>query len=218
MHDKKRVGVAALAAAGLAITVASPANAAGSYSILKSSGTFVAAGPTNLFPQQTDDSVRKITFPFRVNVYGFLRSAVWVSTNGNLQFTDTPSAAYSNGCLPTSSLSGGVIAVYWDDILIRDNTASGDGVFTRTYGKAPARKFVISWRGVELSDASKPVRAEIIFYEGKTFFDTVYASGTAHSATVGIQMKDGTNVSQWNCNGDRNGLFNANDQLRWNFS
>lgn len=200
--------------ATIIVSAAVPASAAsGYYTIAKSNGTFLGAG-NNLWRSGVDDAVKRVTFPFVVKIFNTRRTDVWVSSNGNLQFGPNPSSVYTNGCLPDGRLSGPAIAVYYDDILIRDNASSGDGVFTKTYGSSPNRKFVIVWRGVEFSDPNQPVRVEIIFYEGRTYFDAIYAAGQAELATIGIQNYYLTISSQFTCNSGSPAL-STNDQLRF---
>ncbi len=200
-----RRSLALVAGIGLALTgsalVAPQATAAlSSYTIVRGSASYLTAG-NNLWPTGVDDAVKSVTLPFSVTLYGSRpRTSVWVSSNGNVQFGKTPSAAWSNTCLPTGILSGPSVLVYWDDIFIRQQAASGDGVFTKVSGKAGVRKFVISWKGILFNSADDPVRAEIIFFENKPYFETRYASGDGASATIGIENFYFTDYTQRSCN------------------
>jgi len=96
-------------------------------------------------------------------------------------------------------LSGPSVLVYWDDILIRQQSLSGDGVFTKKSGVVGKRKFVISWKGVLYDSPDYPVRAEIIFFENKPYFETRYAAGDGASATIGIENYYFTDYTTWSC-------------------
>lgn len=211
-----------VAAAGLAMTgsvlLAPQATAAlSSYTILRSSASYLTAG-TNLWPAGVDDAVVKVTLPFPVKLYGSKnRTWVWVSSNGNLQFGNTPSTTWSNSCLPSMALSGPSVLVYWDDILIRQQSLSGDGVFTKKAGKVGARKFIISWKGVLWNSPDYPIRAEVIFYENKPYFETRYAAGDGGAATIGIENYYFTDYTTWSCN-DAVAAPNPGENLRFTYT
>jgi hypothetical protein len=199
----KRASAAAGVAALSVMSVAGPAQAvASSYTILRGSASYLIAG-NNLWPNGVDDAVKQVSLPFAVSFYGSkARTSVWVSSNGNLQFGPQPSTAWSNSCLPTSTgsgISGPAIFAYWDDIYIRPQSSSGDGVFTKTSGKKGSRTFIVSWKGVLFNDADFPVRAEAVFFEGKPYFETRYGAGDGGSATVGIENYYRTDATAWSC-------------------
>lgn len=195
---------AVVVAVGLALTgsvlLAPQASAdLSSYTILRSTAAYLTAG-NNLWPAGVDDAVKKVTLPFPVKLYGSKdRTWVWVSSNGNLQFGNTPNATWSNYCLPSRVLSGPSVLVYWDDILIRQQSLSGDGVFTKKSGLVGKRKFIISWKGVLFDSPDYPIRAEIIFFENKPYFETRYAAGDGASATIGIENYYFTDYTTWSC-------------------
>jgi hypothetical protein len=202
MKLNKRITAAAAVGTMALLSVAGPASAlASSYTILRGASVYATAGH-NLWPAGVDDATVSIALPFPVTLYGTkARTSVNVSSNGNLQFGTAPSISWSNTCLPdTSGLSGPVIMPYWDDLLIRNQAASGDGVFTKTTGKAPNKQFIISWKGVLFGDPNFPVRAEVVLYQGKSFFETRYGAGDGANATIGIENFARTDVSQWSCN------------------
>src|SRR5207247_1684330 len=72
-----------------------------------------------------------------------------VSSNGNLQFV-TSNIAYTNECLPSTTITGPTIFPFWDD-LRTDGTSCTPGpcgIFTSTSGSAPNRIFNIEWRTI----------------------------------------------------------------------
>jgi hypothetical protein len=188
------------------------------YTIQRSSATYIIAKAPDLFPSGADDSVVNLALPFPVSIYGVLHSNTWVSSNGNLQFGSQPSTAYSNGCLPTSSLSSPVLAPYWDDLVLRPNPASPDGVFTVTVGSAPHRKFAISWRGVDYATQESAVRFEIVFSEGKPYFDFVYSDGDGYSSTIGVQKSSTGPATEFLCNPGKHNVVTPGEKLRFTYS
>jgi hypothetical protein len=224
MTTRVKAAVAAAAAALLALTVgsagsaqAAPAASIGTYSIVPGLATYVTAGH-NLFPAGVDDAVVNVTLPFPVILYGSqIRRSLWVSSNGNVQFGNFPSATWLNQCLPDSQLSGPAIAVFYDDLLMRPQATSGDGVFTATKGRAPHRSFVISWKGTTFNNPGGTLeRAELIFYEGNRNFDIRYAAGDTSSTTIGIQNFFLTTWSQFTCNSGGQAL-QPGENLRFNY-
>ncbi|HEX4493468.1 MAG TPA: hypothetical protein VH914_19855 [Acidimicrobiia bacterium] len=220
----KRLGVLVATGACLIGSVAAsmPASQAGAifhtYTIKRGAATYLVAKAPNLFPSGTDDSVAQVAFPFPVSIYGKQHTTGWVSSNGNLQFGSRPSAAFTNDCLPDSTLGNPVLSPYWDDLILRPNPSSPDGVFTVTDGVAPNRKFAISWRGVDYSTGETAVRFEIVFTEGKPYFDFVYSDGDGYSATIGVQQSATGPATQFLCNPGKHNVVTPGERLRFTYS
>jgi hypothetical protein len=188
------------------------------YTIKRGSATYLVGKAPDLFPSGADDVVTQLTLPFPVSVYGKQYTSTWVSSNGNLQFGSQPSTTYANGCLPTSTLGSPVLAPYWDDVVLRANPGSPDGVFTVTDGVAPNRRFAISWRGVDYATGETAVRFEIVFSEGKPYFDFVYADGDGYSATIGVQQTASGPSTQFLCNPGQHNVVTPGERLRFKYS
>ena len=214
--------VATLVCAATATMVFAPSATAGAvfhtYTIKRSAAEYLIGKAPNLFPGGADDGVVSLALPFPVSIYGVNHSSVWVSSNGNLQFGSQASAGYANGCLPTSSLASPTLAPYWDDLVLRPNPGSPDGVFTVTTGSAPNRKFAISWRGVDYATQSSAVRFEVVFSEGKPFFDFVYADGDGFSSTIGVQKSASGPDTQFLCNPGTHNVVTPGERLRFTYS
>jgi hypothetical protein len=219
----KRLGALIAAGACLIGSVAAsvPTSRAGAifhtYTIKRGAATYLVAKAPNLFPGGADDAVVRLALPFPVSIYGKQHTTTWVSSNGNLQFGSRPSAGYTNGCLPDSTLSGAVLAPYWDDLVLRPNPTSPDGVFTVTDGVAPHRKFAVSWRGIDYATGQSAVRFEIVFTEGKPYFDFVYSDGDGYSATIGVQQKATGPATQFLCNPGKHNVVTPGERLRFTY-
>lgn len=207
------------ATAGPAGAAADAPSPTGTYRIAATSGTYLIGG-RNLFPDGADDAVAAVTLPFRPYVYGKQRptGTVYVSSNGNVQFGPSPSAAYANSCLPASPLSGPAMAVYWDDLRIRPYPETPDGVYTKAFGRAPNRSYAISWRGVDYATGNTAVRAEIVFYEGRQYFDMIYSDGDGFGTTIGVQTFDRTKATQYLCKPARHNVVVPGTKLRYTYS
>jgi hypothetical protein len=214
MHIPARTRVAAVVlAVGASLVPASASHAApaaveaaGHYDISSGAGVYqVASIP--LISTFVDDAVFRLStttagaqhLPFPIKVYNRTFSAMWVSSNGNVQFGTAASTAWSNECLPATALTRPFIAPYWDDWQFDPTAIPTQGIYVKTTGTAPHRKFIVSWRGTAFAGADQPRRAEIIFSEGSASFITQYADGDTRSSTIGAQLSV-TNFSQRSCN------------------
>src|SRR5690242_5996263 len=153
---------------------------------------YVAAG--NLLPDMTGDEVTQtLTLSFPVTIYGRTVTTLTVDANGMVYmpqgYCDTVDC-WNNLRLPNAVAPPGLVAPFWDDLVIPD-TGTG-GVYTDVIGTAPARTFLIEWRNVGFYREAGSVTFEIQFHENSNQIDFEYAAvdglragGT--SATVGIQ-------------------------------
>jgi hypothetical protein len=206
--------ISALAMLGL---FSSSAMAVTNYQISERTGTFLTLNTNSLFPGTHDDEVVKLStslggayhLPFAVRFYGTTKSSLWVSTNGNVQFGNNPSTAFTNDCLPSSTIPGKLVAVFWDDLYV--NTANpGQGVFTKTQGVAPNRRFTISWQVVQFNNMGATVLAQLTFFESSNTIKMVYGKSEGGGATIGVQLSSSTLWKQFACNsGTDNTLFNG---------
>ncbi len=162
----------------------------------------ITAGTDAIVPGTTDignhgdDVVTTISLPFPVTFYSSTYSAVAVSSNGNAQFTGA-SAAFSNSCLPTLSLSD-VIAPHWDDLR---TDGGGEGIFRSVTGMTPNREFHLEWRTHYFSGAGT-ANFELRLHEGSSSFDMIYGTigQSAAGATIGCQQGTGPNLTSHACN------------------
>jgi len=77
-------------------------------------------------------------FPFYEDIY----EDVYVTGNGYLTFTETPSAYTTNQDLPNATIPNNVIAAYWDDL----NPAAGGNIYY--YADTANERFVVSYVAV----------------------------------------------------------------------
>ena len=108
-----------------------------------------------------DEAAPCIPFPF--TFYGTSFSSVKVSSNAMLVFGADPATAYDNRPLPDPTTPNRILAPLWDDL----NPLNGGGIWHRTVGTAPNRRFVVAWVGVpHYLAVSHKVTFEAILEEG----------------------------------------------------
>jgi hypothetical protein len=227
----RRVVTAFTAVVAAVILTATQASAVttGHYSFAASGGAsfqFLTSG--NLVSGTADDVIFHLSttasgihrLPFALHLYNQTYTNLAVSTNGNVQpGTTTGNSTFSNDCLPTSQFGRPLVAPFWDDLFFDSNDTSHgfmEGVFVRTSGTAPHRKFLISWQGHFFSASSSLVLAQVLFTEGSQNVQFVYGlngsttnpQSGGSSATIGIQSKQQLSFTQWSCN-QANAVFSG---------
>jgi hypothetical protein len=147
-----------------------------------------------------DDSAAQITPGFPILFGGGSFSNLFVSSNGNVNFT-TFFFDWDNSFLttPPASAIGTLVAPFWDDLFSVPGTAQN--VFWAVTGSAPNRELVLEWRDVRHfncnADGTATVRFQVVFFEGSSdilfnYADTAFGGGcaaldTGSSATIGVQ-------------------------------
>lgn len=215
---------AALAAVVLTGTAASAAGP-GFYTLsgTPAATTFQPLKTGNLVDQEADDSLWLVStsgsglgrLPFLVHAFDQTYQQIGIDSNGNVRLganAAMPLPQDHNQCLPTDTSFGSpVLAAYWDDLVFRTADASHgfpDGVFVRTSGAAPHRKFTVSWQGVELL-TQRPVLAQLVLAEGSQTMTFVYGTDGGASATVGVQSKQRLTSTGWTCDTGANDSVTA---------
>lgn len=195
----------------------SAAAAPGTYTIKAGNGApFSLLTAHNLVSGAADDVLYYLSttgsglqnLPFPIKAYNHTYHNVAVSTNGNIQLgvvSPGGSSAYNNDCLVTTAFPTATIMPYWDDLAFDSNDTSHgftEGVFKQTLGKAPHRRFIISWQGHEftISNSNPLVFAEVIFTEGSQKITFVYGLNSGATATIGVQSPHQLSATQWTCN------------------
>jgi hypothetical protein len=208
-------GFIGVAVALLMVFTAGPASAAGTgfYTIASTNGaTFSQLASGNLVSGIADDVVYHLSttgtglqrLPFALHLYNQTYVNMAVSTNGNVQpGTTGGTTAFSNDCLPSATFGQPVVMPFWDDLYFDSNDTSHgftEGVFVKTSGTAPHRKFLVSWQGHLFSNAGTLVMAQVTFQEGLQTVTFVYGRSGGDSATIGIQSKQRLSSTQYTCN------------------
>ena len=147
----------------LSKTVTASGNAVENY--VPSDGPYAwvdaTAGGTKL--TLGDDEAASVPIPFPFTFYGTSFSSVKVSSNALLVFGADPATAYDNRPLPDPMTPNRILAPLWDDL----NPLNGGGIWHRTVGTAPNRRFVVAWVGVpHYLAVSHKVTLEAILEEG----------------------------------------------------
>jgi subtilisin family serine protease len=156
------------------------------YSWVKGASTVALSG---------DEDAATISLPFWVSLYGVDYSSASVTTNGLVNFLSPRLGDYENTALPEAAAPNGVVAPFWDDLML-DKRSS---VQTATKGKAGNRTFAIVWNKAVLVDDGGRVTFEVLFHEasGDVTFQYQSVPGSGASATVGIENQTGADALQY---------------------
>jgi subtilisin family serine protease len=148
-----------------------------------------------------DDTSAQITAPFPITFGGGSFNSLFVSSNGTLNFT-APFDEFANTTLPSSQVTGPLIAPFWDDLVPMQGTSQN--VFWATVGTAPNRELVVEWRDVTGFDdtaacnSTETIRFQVVFFECRSsqilfkYADTTFGGSCSSrdggaSATIGVQ-------------------------------
>ncbi|MEU9828139.1 S8 family serine peptidase [Micromonospora chersina] len=150
-----------------------------------------------------DEDARTIPLPFPVKLYGVPYTSASVTTNGLVNFLQPRLGDYANTALPSAALPNGIVAAFWDDLVL-DKKSS---VLTATTGTPGARRFAIVWNNAALAaDPSLRVSFEAVFDEATNAITLQYQRLGADprlrgsSATVGIENQAGTDALPYSVN------------------
>ncbi|MCK4560868.1 MAG: Ig-like domain-containing protein, partial [Calditrichia bacterium] len=154
---------------------------------------------TNLFTVPFNNDTASVVLPFNFVFYGGSFSKVWVSTNGWISFTQ-PSGSYpGNTTIPAGAGPDSMIAVFWDNIIGETWPAGEGGVYYKTLGTTPNRRFVIQWDIQEGQWNENDVNFEVILYEQSNqikfqyyWLASQYNGGG--SATIGIKQNTSVGI------------------------
>ena len=155
---------------------------------------------TNIFGDSINEDLSgAISLPFPFSFYGgTARTQVYISANGWLSFTNPGGLAYpGNTSIPAGAGPNAMLAVYWDDLI--SSTGNGGGVYYKTEGTAPNRRFIVQWHMLNGSPTPDEIEFQVILYETSNLIKFQYNTispvfNGGESATIGIK----NNTSQGN--------------------
>ncbi|MEJ2052544.1 MAG: hypothetical protein P8X42_01375, partial [Calditrichaceae bacterium] len=154
---------------------------------------------TSLSPAQY--SAAGISLPFAFTFYGVTHNTIYISTNGWVSFSDPGGAYTANSTIPTTGAPDSLIAVFWDDMTSLTGGGGAPGVYYKTSGSAPNRKFVVAWDGYYFAAPNQEANFELILYESSNLikFQYNYINNGATiwpNPVIGIEA-DGTQGIQY---------------------
>jgi subtilisin family serine protease len=145
------------------------------------------------------DAAYTIDLPFDVPFNSATYDKLSISTHGTVVFGTSSFMAYYNQDLSTSSLPSNLIAVYWDDLDLRETAPGNAGrVLTQHLDAGGSNeRFVIEWNGARhYSKSGAEVTIQLVLFEDGSryrinFVDTDHNNASwddGASATVGIRV------------------------------
>ena len=115
-----------------------------------------------------------ISLPFEFTFYGMAHNTIYISTNGWVSFSDPGGAHSANSPIPSVGAPDPIIAVFWDNMTSLTGTGGAPGVYYKTIGSYPNRKFVVSWDGYYFAAPNQEVNFELILYETSNLIKLQY--------------------------------------------
>ncbi|MFI6941392.1 S8 family serine peptidase [Streptomyces sp. NPDC050418] len=142
-----------------------------------------------------DEDAKTVQLPFPVRLYGVEYTSASVTTNGLINFLAPRLGDYANTALPAAEEPNGIVAPFWDDLVV-DRKAS---VQTAVTGKAGGRTFAVVWNNAALASGEGRVSFEAVFDEASGAITFQYKSvpGAGASATVGIEDQSGSDALKY---------------------
>lgn len=133
-----------------------------------------------------DQTVGPFALPWTFDFYGQSKTTFYISSNGNIQFS-SPSAAYFNTSIPSTSLPNDMIAPMWDDF----NFFSAGAVYY--YHDAANNRFIVQWHNSPRFDGTGSATFQLmLFPNGRILYQYLTLTGTTNDATVGVEDAAGT--------------------------
>jgi len=189
----------------------------GGYGIAPGTGRFALLTATNL--RTTPGGAAELYYlstngtgpnrlPFPLKVYNQTYRQIAISSNGNIQLGvvspggDSGAWTDDDDCIPTvRDFGSAVIFPLWS-FGMRYDTAGGEGIFVKTYGKYPNRTFTVSWQGEFQVSAEAPANFQVTFREGSQNMAFTYGELTGQTlVSIGIQSRTKAAYTQWYCHG-----------------
>ena len=136
-----------------------------------------------------------IALPFTFTFYGVYFNSIYISSNGWVSFSAPGGPFPGNTTIPSGAGPDSMIAVFWDDLSALTGTYGLPGIYYKTVGSTPNRKFIVLWQGYTFNVPTRDVQFELILYEKSNNIKCQYnyLSGTL-SATVGIKADVNTGI------------------------
>jgi hypothetical protein len=157
-----------------------------SYTITDSNNPMISIAGTGTLAATTsncDDCTESVALPFSFTFFDGSYTSVWISSNGNLQFSATASTAFTNDAIPTAAAPNNAIYPLWDDYNTIDTGApNGQGdIYYTSSGPVGSRTFTVEWNNVTQYTAggTYPMTSEtfqVVLFEGSNNIEFRYGT------------------------------------------
>jgi hypothetical protein len=140
-----------------------------------------------------DDQSLSFALPFNFSFYGNTYASVNVCSNGNLQFGTSPSTAWTNTALPSTSAPMNMIAPFWDDLYL---PSGGGNIYY--YSDLANNRFIVQYDSMpHISGSTNRYTFEVLLYsDGHIVCQYENLIGDVAQCTVGQQNATGTDGLQ----------------------
>lgn len=138
------------------------------------------------------DGYTQVTLPFNFKIYDEEWNTAYIGGNGWIYFGDSPSGWYTNQSIPTADDPNNLLAVFWDDLDMRETGA------VYIYHDEDQNLFIVQWDAIPKSfdTGSLLTFQAILSPHGGVVYQYLDMTGTLNSSTVGIENADGTDGLQ----------------------
>lgn len=136
--------------------------------------------------EQGDDvTVGPISLHFPILFYDQIFDSVYVNSNGWLSFTAADRRDFSNRQLPSADAPPDLLAVWWDDLVVREESAV-------RYWTDADHLAVVTWDGVTTLGGTAPYTFQVQLDASGVFtYQYKTMTGRLNSATIGLQQGAG---------------------------
>ncbi|MEX2464300.1 MAG: hypothetical protein WD428_00335, partial [Gaiellaceae bacterium] len=134
---------------------------------------------------------------FSVRLYDEVRENLWVCSHGLLEWGASGGFSAKTCALPTNVSLDPTLMPYWTTLMTHSIVGSNYGVFTKTEGAAPNRRFIVEWRQFRTSDNANR-NFEVILYENSPILTVIYSGFVGGTdAAVGVQASPTGQATTW---------------------
>lgn len=152
----------------------------------------ISAVGTLLNNSNANDAISGATISFPFNYLGINYNNVFVSSNGNIQFTSS-SASHTNLPFPNVDAPNNMIAPLWDDL--NAQTRGDIYAYNDLSGGFGNRRFIVSWQNIAQDLQNDSNSFQVVLYQNGSFefrYGTITPEAFRGDYSVGFESIDGS--------------------------
>jgi hypothetical protein len=189
------------------LTVSSAAHATPGYHMQATTGAVFEAGDTLHNAGESASFGSGITVPFPVRLFDDTRESLFVRSNGQLLWGASFTSGFDRGCLPGAGTNDEVLLPYWSDSADLQYVGDDYGIFKKTAGTEPNRRFIVEWRAHRsvtvpmLGTLKIPHTFAVVLREDTPVISMLYTGVTTTGGDATIGVHSPSSFLEWSCNG-----------------
>lgn len=156
------------------------------------------AGTTKVVSASPGSAVcQGISLPFRARLYDVELTSLLACDRGLLIWGGSTGVAPRSCALPTSISQDPTLMPYWTTLFTHSIAGTDYGIFGKTEGSTPNRRFIVEWRQFRVSDNANR-NFEVILREDSPILTVIYSGFLGGSdAAVGVQASPTGQATAW---------------------